>query len=196
MRSSSGAPPASLHRMMADRFDAVAVGVTEEGGVVGSVVAAQARRAVVTAAGRDAGVPERIDLALPARLEAPMAAGGVLRLRPLADRDVDAVRIGRPRALAIAEPILAAADLDHAQRFHDGIVEALGRGDVGGGDGNVGGHRFSVAGVRTPSSAAPALPAALSFAPLRLRAFLSLLRRSLPARWRRIFRWRAWRRRA
>src|SRR5215475_13657228 len=144
MRSSSGAPPASLHRMMADRFDAVAVGVTQEGGVVGSVVAAQARRAVVTAAGRDAGVPERIDLALPARLEAPVAAGGVFRLRPLADRDVDAIRVGRPRALAITEPVVAAADLDHAQRLHDGIVEALGGGDVGDGDGDVVDHRFLV----------------------------------------------------
>src|SRR5262252_3752986 len=111
---------------MADRFDAVAVGITEEGRIVGRIITAQARWPVVGAAGGDAGVPEGIDLALPARLEAPVAAERFFRLRPLADRDVDAVRIGRPRALAIAEPVLAAAHLDHAKRLHNGVVEALG----------------------------------------------------------------------
>src|SRR5262252_8547687 len=122
---------------MADRFDAVAVGITKEGRVVGRIIAAQARWPVVGAAGRDAGVPERIDLALPARLEAPVAAECFFRLRPLADRDVDAVRIGRPRPLAIAEPVLAPADFYDAERLHDGVVETLGRGDIGDGDGNV-----------------------------------------------------------
>src|SRR5689334_4811433 len=126
-----------LHRMMADRLDAVAVGVAKEGGVIGGVITAQSRRSVIGAAGRDAGIPERIDLALPARLEAPVAAERFFRLRPLADRDVDTVRIGRPRPFAIAEPVLAATDLDHAECLHDGVVERLGRGDVGDGDGNV-----------------------------------------------------------
>src|SRR5262249_11979658 len=61
----------------------------------------------------------------------------VVRLLTLADRDVDAVGIRWPRPLAVTEPVLTAADLDHAQRLHDGVVEALGGADVGDGDGNV-----------------------------------------------------------
>src|SRR5262245_29430982 len=129
--------------MMADRLDAVAVGITKEGGVIGGVIAAQARRAVVGAAGRDACIPEGIDLALPARLEAPVPAEGFFRLRALADREIDAVRIGGPRPLAIAQPVLATADLDHTKRLHDGVVEALGSGDVGDGDGYVVEHAVS-----------------------------------------------------
>src|SRR5262245_36678765 len=189
--------------MMADRLDAVAVGITEEGRIIGSVIAAQARRAIIGAASRNAGVPEGIDLALPARLEAPVPAEGLFRLRALADRDIDAVRIGSPRPLAIAEPVLAPADLDHAERLHDGVVEALGSGDVGDSDGYVVEHAASTltvpatyTGLPTPSSAAPALPAASSCAQPLPRASLSLLQRSLPARWPRTSRWRAWHRRA
>src|SRR5215510_15247985 len=100
--------------MMANRLNAVAVGVAEEGSVVGRIITTQARWPVVGAAGGDAGVPEGIDLTLPARLEAPVTAERFFGFRPLPDRDVDAIRIGRPRPLAIAEPVVAAADLDHA----------------------------------------------------------------------------------
>src|ERR1700681_3487005 len=96
---------------MANRFDPVAVGIPQERRIIRPVIAAHAGRTVIDAAGGDAGIPERIDLGPPFRLEAPVAAGGVFRLRSLADRDVDAIGISRPRALAIAQPILAAADL-------------------------------------------------------------------------------------
>src|SRR6185369_4708443 len=101
--------------------------VAEECCVVGGVIAAQARRAVIGATRSTAGIPERIDLALPARLETPVTAEGVFGLRALADRDIDAVGIGRPRPLAITKPILATANLHHAERMHDGVVEPLGR---------------------------------------------------------------------
>ena len=79
---------------MAHRLDAVAVGVAQERAIIGRVIVAQARRSVVGAAGRNAGVPERVDLGLPLRLEAPVAAEGVVGLWPLADGEIDAVRIG------------------------------------------------------------------------------------------------------
>src|SRR5436190_1471439 len=128
---------------MADGFDPVAVGVAQKCRVIGSVIAAQARRPVIGAAGGHAGIPERIDLALPARLEAPVAACGVVRLLALADGDIDTIRIGRPGTFAVAEPILAAADLDDAKRFHDRIIEALGSRDVRHRDGNVIEHRMA-----------------------------------------------------
>ncbi len=42
-----------------------------------------------------------------------------------ADRDVDMLRMIRPRPFAIAQPVVAAPDLDDAQRRHDRIVERL-----------------------------------------------------------------------
>src|SRR5207237_10116078 len=94
---------------MADGFDPVAVGVTQKCRVIGSVIVAQARRPVIGAASGDAGIPECIDLALPARLEAPVATRGVVRLRALADGEIDTIRIGSPGAFAIAEPSPPAA---------------------------------------------------------------------------------------
>src|SRR4051794_812469 len=124
-------------RVMAHRLDTVAVGVAQEGGVIERVIVAQTRRSVVGAAGGDAGVPERVDLGLPSRLEAPMAAERVFGFWALADGEVDPVRIGRARPLAVAEPVVSAADFDDAERFHDRVVEPLGGGDVGYGDGDV-----------------------------------------------------------
>src|SRR2546423_4617083 len=120
---------------MANGLDAVAIGVAQERGVIGRVVIAQSGRAIVAAAGLNAGVPERIDLGSPLRLEAPMAARAVLRFRTLVDRDVHPVRIRRARPLAITEPVLAAADLDHPERLHDRVIEALGGGKIGYGNG-------------------------------------------------------------
>src|SRR6478672_5623981 len=94
-----------LDCVMADRLDTVTVGVAQERGVVGGVIVAQARRPVVGTAGRNAGVPERIDLCLPSRLEAPVAAERFFGLRPFADGEIDAVRIGGASPLAVAEPI-------------------------------------------------------------------------------------------
>src|SRR5665213_2813342 len=121
---------------MANRLDAVAVGIPEERRIIGGVIVANAGRTVIAAAGGNAGIPERVDLGPPFRLEAPVAAEGIFRLRALADRDIDAVRVGRPRPLVIAQPVLAAADLDDAERLHDGVVETLGGGDVRNGDGD------------------------------------------------------------
>jgi len=85
---------------------------------------------LVLAAGRDARVPESIHLRARLRLETPMAAVGVFRLRSLADREVDPIRMRRARPPAVAEPVIAAADLDDFERLHDRIIEALGRGNV------------------------------------------------------------------
>ena len=75
---------------MAHGFDPVAVGVEQECSVIGRVIVAQARRAVVAAAGGDPGIPEGVDLGPPFRLEAPVPTGGVFGFRAVADRDVDA----------------------------------------------------------------------------------------------------------
>jgi hypothetical protein len=97
---------------MADGFDPVAVGIPEERPIIGRVIVAQARRAVIAAAGGNAGVPEGIDLGPPLRLEAPVPADGVFGFWALADGEVDALRIGGARAFAIGQPVIAAADLD------------------------------------------------------------------------------------
>ena len=62
------------HRMMANRLDPVAIGIAQEGGVVGRVIIAQRRSAVVGASRRNSRVPERIHLGPPLRLEALVAA--------------------------------------------------------------------------------------------------------------------------
>src|SRR5437899_11163350 len=82
-----------LHRAVTHRLDLVAVGIAEECAVVGGVIVAQAGWAVVDAAGGDTRAPERVHLASRFRLEAPMPAGGLVRLRALVDGDVDAVRM-------------------------------------------------------------------------------------------------------
>lgn len=64
---------------MAHRLDAVAVGIPEERRIIRGVIAAQARRAVIATAIGDAGIPERIDLGPPFRLEAPVATGALFR---------------------------------------------------------------------------------------------------------------------
>src|SRR4051795_11142798 len=166
--------------MMADRLDPVAVGVAQERRVVRRVIVAQARRTVVGAPGCDAGVPEGIDLGPPFRLETPVAAEGLVGLGAFANGEIDPVRISRSRALAIAQPIVAAANLDHFESLHDGVVEPLGRGDVGYRDGDVVEH--SVGLVKTRSSTAPALRGSWPCAPLRPRAFPFPLRRSRRAR--------------
>jgi hypothetical protein len=56
------------------------------------MIVAQAGWAVVGTASRDTGVPERVDLALRFRLEAPMPVGGLFGLRPLLIGDVDAIK--------------------------------------------------------------------------------------------------------
>src|SRR5579871_1344557 len=149
---------------MTDRFDAVAIGIAQEGAVIGRVVLAHARPALVAAASSNAGVPERIDLLARFGLEAPMAAIGLLRLRPLADGEIDTVRMRRPRPFAIAEPVLAASDLHDVERLHDRIIEALGGGNVRDRDGDVVKHRRSAAvaaprrswrGVPEPPHASP-----------------------------------------
>src|SRR6266481_1224652 len=101
---------------MADRLDPVAIGVAQERRVIGGVIIPQSRRAVVGAAGRDAGVPERINLGPPLRLEAPAAAEGVIGFCTLADGEIDPVRMRGARPLAVAEPVVAAADLDDIER--------------------------------------------------------------------------------
>jgi hypothetical protein len=87
------------------------------------VIVAQPGGPVVLATSGDAGVPERVDLLAPLRLEAPVTTKGFLRSWPLADGEIDAVRIGWPRPLTIAEPVVAAADLDDIERLHNGVVE-------------------------------------------------------------------------
>jgi len=96
---------------VAHRLDLVAVGIAQEGGVIGGVIGAQAGWAVIDAAGGDAGAPERVDLGSRPCLEAPVAAGGFVRPRAAADGEVDAVRILRVGAFAVAEPAVAAAAL-------------------------------------------------------------------------------------
>ena len=93
-----------LHRMMANRLDLVTVGIAQERGVIRRMIVAQARRAVVGAAGGNPGMPERIDLASRLRLEAPMTAAGPVRLRPPVDGDVDAIGMLRVSPFAVAEP--------------------------------------------------------------------------------------------
>jgi hypothetical protein len=107
----------ALYGVMADRLDPVAVGIPEERPVIGCVIIAQARRTVVAAAGGDAGVPEGIDLGPPLRLEAPVAAKGLVGFGALADGEVDAFRMGCARAFAIAQPVIAAADLTISSAF-------------------------------------------------------------------------------
>jgi hypothetical protein len=70
----------------------------------------------------------------------------IIRLSALADRDVDAFGMIGARPLAIAEPVRAAADFDHAERSHDRIVEAFGGRDVRHRDGDMIKHHgaFSV----------------------------------------------------
>src|SRR6185436_4885726 len=121
--------------------DPVAVRVAQERSIVRRVIIARTRRTVVGAAGGNAGVPERVHLGAPLRLEAPVAAEGFLGLRALADGEIDAVRVGRARPLAVTEPVVAAADLDDFERLHDRVVEALGGGDIGNGDGDVVQHQ-------------------------------------------------------
>jgi len=53
-----------------------------------------------------------------------------------------------PRPLAIAEPVVAAPHLHHLERGHDGVVEALGGGDVGDRDGDVVEHGSRLEGNR------------------------------------------------
>src|SRR5271166_1796482 len=109
--------------MVADRLDPVAVGIPEEGRVIRRVVIAQAGRPVIAAAGGNPGIPERIDLALVSRLEAPVPARSIVGPRALADRDIDALRVSGPGPLAVAQPIRAPADLDDAKHLHDRIIE-------------------------------------------------------------------------
>ena len=109
--------------------------------IIGSVIAAQTGRSVVAAARCDACIPECINLGLPLRLEAPVTTGVLVGLRPFADRDVDAIRMSRPRAFAVAKPVVAATDFHDTQRIHDRVVEALGRGNVGHHDGHMIQHR-------------------------------------------------------
>src|SRR5260370_31547946 len=96
--------------MMANGFDPVAVGIPEERRVIRSVMIAQARRPVIAAAGRDSCIPERIDLGPPFRLETPMAAGRLIGLGALSDRDVHTLPIGRPRPFSLAPPPRRATD--------------------------------------------------------------------------------------
>ena len=72
---------------MAHRLDAVAVGVAQESGIVGRVIVPQPRRAIIGATGGDAGIPERVDLGLPSRLEAPVAAKRVVGFCTFTDGD-------------------------------------------------------------------------------------------------------------
>jgi hypothetical protein len=65
---------------MADGLDPVAIGISEESPIIGRVIIAQARRAIIAAARCYSGVPERIDLGPPLRLEAPVAAKGLFGL--------------------------------------------------------------------------------------------------------------------
>jgi hypothetical protein len=46
---------------------------------------------------------------------------------------------------AVAEPTVAAADLDDVERLHDRVVEPLGGGEVGNRDGDVVQHRSVLA---------------------------------------------------
>src|SRR6266576_1983595 len=112
-----------LHRAVAHRLDLVAVGIAQECAVVGGMIVAQAGWSVVGDAGGYAGAPERVHLASRLCLEAPMPAGGFVRLRPPVDGDVDTIRMLRVGPFTVAEPPVAAADLDHVERLHDRIVE-------------------------------------------------------------------------
>src|SRR5471030_2686887 len=123
---------------MADGFDPVAVGIAQER----CVIVAQSRRAVIAAAGRYPCVPERIDLGPPFRLETPVAAGGILRFGALADGNIDPLGMRWPRSLAIAQPVVAAADFYNAEHMHDGVVEAFGGCDIRYGNGDVIQHRI------------------------------------------------------
>jgi len=94
------------------------------------MVVTQAGLPIIRAAGGDAGAPERVDLVSRLCLEAPVPARGLVRFRAPVDGDADAIRILRVSPFTIAEPAVAAADLDHVERLHDRVVEPFGGGKV------------------------------------------------------------------
>src|SRR4029079_12260787 len=65
--------------------------------------------------------------------------------------------IGGAGAFAITQPVVAAPDLDHAERFHDGIVKPLGGGNVGDGYRNVVEHKNDLRMIRHSESVMPGL---------------------------------------
>jgi hypothetical protein len=71
------------------------------------------------------------------RLEAPVAAEGLFGFWAFADREVDTLRKSGARPFAVTQPVIAAANLDNVERFHDRVLEALGRGNIQYGDGDM-----------------------------------------------------------
>jgi hypothetical protein len=101
--------------VVADRLDPVAVWIAQKRAVIGWMIVAQAGRTVIAAAGGDPRVPERIDLGPRLRLEAPVAARIRSGLRARVDGDVDPIRMVGTGAFAVAQPVVAAANLDDAR---------------------------------------------------------------------------------
>jgi len=130
--------------VLVDGLDAVAVGIEQEGAVVGrAIVAARSGRAVVAVARVDTCLPERVDLRAVTGAEADVqpAGHGVLRVRrpnpPVVPSDHVGARVAR---------------LD-AQGAQHGAIEALRRREIGVADTDVVEHRGN-ATVARPSGRA------------------------------------------
>jgi hypothetical protein len=131
-------PRRSPDLRMTHRLQPVAARVDHEGRVVIRVIdLADAGRAVVFSAVREAGFPEGVDIDAMARLEAPVPRRGVVGPAVELDGEIIAIRMVAVAALATAQPRVGFAHLRHAERGHDGIVKPLRGGDVGDRDGNV-----------------------------------------------------------
>src|SRR5437764_6474212 len=123
LRESSGMASSSAGGGTAKCFDAIAVGVDREGGVVaGAVFAADARAAIVAAAGAQRGGVECLYGLLVRRVEAEMQAGlRVGRHRRFGRRDPQ-----RDAVAAIAQEGRGVPQAFVAERRERGIVEAFG----------------------------------------------------------------------
>src|SRR5688572_18298377 len=110
---------------MKHRLDIVSIGIEEEGGVIaGMVVRPLSGKAIVAAAGGEAGPVEGVDGGSVRGLESEMVAAGELarRLRPVGSRDEQFV---------IPEMRLRASAKRDFQHLEYRIVEAAAGGEIG-----------------------------------------------------------------
>src|SRR6516165_3187329 len=116
---------------MADRFDAMPIGIDDEGGVVMSVVMrAKPRRAVVAGAGGKRGLVKRVDRGTVARTEADMAVER--RARRLAtDPELQRLLAQRMRLRrAVARSVLDIPAAAIAQRRERRVIECAGAREI------------------------------------------------------------------
>lgn len=110
-------------RVMVDRLKLVALGITQECGVILRMIIAQSRRTIIASSGREPGGMERTDLLDGRSPKAPVAARISRCAHGLIDAEVSMAIVIRPVPFPKTDGVVSLVGDDRSKSGHDAQVK-------------------------------------------------------------------------